>query len=455
MPFFPATNAVGTQIGNQLSIFQQDPSGNDEKSPGSARQNSTLNDYPQDWDGNYYHRVWGRIEFGGITSIITIIGAICFTLLRARRAKRRAAIAKKVAKSSQNNQRIQALLAKPVRTRNAPALNANQLRQLPSVSFTDETRCQFRFCTAPAIQRFKVAANTLGTSSDEDSDSDGDEFSPSGKSAEKSRYLDDANGTGPASLVFTNRSEKSSGFSGTQSSSGDYMGQLSTGDSMIVTTLPSPKLLAQSAREPGTLPIMAQMMTTVSAKRKSNPSVLATSSSAPIEYDSASHVDPAASTATTDTFALQDFPLASLATSSSGEASALGSRGTGRTQMSSINASRTRIPKTTTYESIMTVLRKRNLAGPAQCPVCEDLFSCGEVLRMLPCSHAFHGGCIDKWLTTRTARCPLCKYNSTPGHKPPPNNGHVTSMGNVISDAVPSRFPGDPGADDCSSVPMW
>ena len=49
------------------------------------------------------------------------------------------------------------------------------------------------------------------------------------------------------------------------------------------------------------------------------------------------------------------------------------------------------------------------------CAICHDDFHDGVELRLLPCSHAFHCGCIDKWLydcgTSRPARpvaCPLC-----------------------------------------------
>lgn len=46
-----------------------------------------------------------------------------------------------------------------------------------------------------------------------------------------------------------------------------------------------------------------------------------------------------------------------------------------------------------------------------ECPVCFLAYEEGEELRRLPCLHAFHTECIDRWLTSRrdTALCcPIC-----------------------------------------------
>ena len=46
-----------------------------------------------------------------------------------------------------------------------------------------------------------------------------------------------------------------------------------------------------------------------------------------------------------------------------------------------------------------------------QCVVCLENFTKGQVMRILPCKHAFHRQCIDKWLESSTT-CPICKHDA-------------------------------------------
>jgi len=52
------------------------------------------------------------------------------------------------------------------------------------------------------------------------------------------------------------------------------------------------------------------------------------------------------------------------------------------------------------------------LAAQHKCIVCLEDFEVQEELRVLPCCHRFHRGCIDVWLA-RNRHCPICKHDIT------------------------------------------
>jgi len=66
------------------------------------------------------------------------------------------------------------------------------------------------------------------------------------------------------------------------------------------------------------------------------------------------------------------------------------------------------------------------------CAICIDALEDDDDVRGLTCGHAFHAVCVDPWLTSRRACCPLCKADYyTPKPRPPAPEGEV--QGGVIN----------------------
>lgn len=77
------------------------------------------------------------------------------------------------------------------------------------------------------------------------------------------------------------------------------------------------------------------------------------------------------------------------------------------------------------------------------CVICLEHFNDGDRLRVLPCDHSFHVGCIDKWLSGSlsdeecfTSGCPTCKKHPVPIYEEDDINAGSTTCSNDGS--VPS-----------------
>ena len=80
-------------------------------------------------------------------------------------------------------------------------------------------------------------------------------------------------------------------------------------------------------------------------------------------------------------------------------------------------------------DPIRTATAPEMLAEPGDtCAICLDTLEDTDDVRGLTCGHAFHASCVDPWLTSRRACCPLCKADYyVPKPRPEGENAEQTS----------------------------
>lgn len=90
-------------------------------------------------------------------------------------------------------------------------------------------------------------------------------------------------------------------------------------------------------------------------------------------------------------------------------------------------------------EHINAALPPDCLTAPGDtCAICIDTIEDDDDVRGLTCGHAFHAVCLDPWLTSRRACCPLCKADYyTPKPRPPAPEATETGTGVIAVTLAP------------------
>ncbi|KAF3050275.1 hypothetical protein E8E11_007549 [Didymella keratinophila] len=97
-------------------------------------------------------------------------------------------------------------------------------------------------------------------------------------------------------------------------------------------------------------------------------------------------------------------------------------------------------------DPIRTATAPEMLSEPGDtCAICLDTLEDDDDVRGLTCGHAFHASCVDPWLTSRRACCPLCKADYYVP-KPRPEGEAADQAGSGRRPGMGMRSPSSPQA---------
>jgi Ring finger domain len=102
-------------------------------------------------------------------------------------------------------------------------------------------------------------------------------------------------------------------------------------------------------------------------------------------------------------------------------------------------------------DQIQPILPAELLPNPGDtCAICLDTIEDDDDIRGLSCGHAFHASCVDPWLTSRKACCPLCKadyYVAKPRNEGSEHDEGSRTRGRAnMPSHPPFAFLGGPGS---------
>jgi len=70
----------------------------------------------------------------------------------------------------------------------------------------------------------------------------------------------------------------------------------------------------------------------------------------------------------------------------------------------------TEVPTPAKNKEQLPIMEVKGEKTNDQCTICLSNYEEGESVKVLPCYHTFHWGCIDRWLESKN-KCPICKQD--------------------------------------------